>query len=112
MTKSNLNMETRRASRQRCRVDSKVKYLQQEANARMVDVSQTGLALELATPLHAAAGSIVQIQNDHLGLIEATVRWRKASRLGVEVINTSNTLAQMSAYFRHFHKEVRPVLTR
>lgn len=112
MTKSNLNMETRRTPRQRCRVDSKVKYLQQEAAARMVDVSRTGLALELATPLHAATGSVVQIQNDHLGLIEATVRWRKASRLGVEVLNTSNTLAQMSAYFRHFHKEVRPVLTR
>lgn len=104
--------DLRKAQRSRCRIDSKVRHLNQQVDARVVDVTRYGVALELHGKLHAGGGSKVQIQNESFGLIEGTVRWCRNGRLGVQFGQTSNTLAQMTAYFRNFHRYVRPVLGR
>ncbi|MCM2475699.1 PilZ domain-containing protein [Rhizobium sp. CG5] len=109
---SNLKMDGRKVQRNRCRIDSTVKYLNQQAVGRVLNVSRTGIAVELSGRFHAATGSNIVIENDDIGLIEGTVRWRRDGRLGIQIKQTSNSLAQMSAYFRHFHREVRPVLCR
>lgn len=106
------NTDLRKAQRSRCRIDSKVHYINQQIDARVVDVTRYGVALELHGRLHAGSGSKVQIQNDSFGLIEGTVRWCRNGRLGVQFRPSSNTLAQMSSYFRNFHRYVRPVLAR
>lgn len=109
---NSLDMDVRKSQRSRCRVDSRVRHLKQEADARVINISRTGLALELYSQLHAAAGSSVVIENDDIGLIEGTVRWNRSGRLGIQIKQNSNSLAKLAAYFRNFHKEVRPVLTR
>lgn len=105
-------MDVRSAARSRCRIDSKVKYFNQRADARVLNVSRTGIALELFGRLHAATGSKITIENDHIGLIEGTVRWCRSGRLGVQIKQTSNSLAQISSYFRNFHRETRPTLSK
>lgn len=107
-----LKVDGRKMPRTRCRIDSRVRYLNQEADARVLDVSRNGMSLELYTRLHAATGSHVTVQNQDIGLIEGTVRWCRNGRLGIQLKQSSNTLAQISSYFRHFHKEARPVLGR
>lgn len=109
---SKLAMEVRKAQRSRCRLNGKVRHLNQEAEGRILNVSRTGIAIELKGRLHASTGSNVLIQTDDIGLIEGTVRWSRSGFLGVQIKQNSNTLAQMSAYFRNYHKEVRPVITR
>ncbi|MDH4441851.1 MAG: PilZ domain-containing protein [Rhizobium sp.] len=109
---NNLDMDGRKAPRSRVRINSKVRHLKQEADGRVVNISRTGLALELSSKLHAAAGSSIVIENDDIGMLEGVVRWNYGGRLGIMFKPNSNSLAKIAAYFRNFHQEVRPVLTR
>ena len=109
---NNLNMPTRTAQRSKCRFFGKVRYMTQATDMRVVDLSATGIALELHGPFHAAEGSRVRIESEDLGNLEGTVRWTRDGRVGVQLNLTSNTLAQISSYFRFFHKDVNPVLMR
>lgn len=103
-----LKIEGRRSARSHCRIDSIVNYFNQRTEARVLNVSGTGMALELQGKLHAGAGSKVTIENEDIGLIEGTVRWCRSGKLGIQIRQSSNSLAQIASYFRHFHKEVRP----
>lgn len=109
---SNLGMEVRKAPRSRCRIASKVRYFQQEAAGRIIDISRTGLAIELSTGLNAGAGSTVAIETAEIGLLEGIVRWNYSGRLGIMFRPNSNAAAKVDAYFRNFHREYRPVLAR
>lgn len=108
----NLNIITRKAERKRCRVFGKVRYLNQAVDARIVDLSTTGIALELRTPLHAASGSRIKIEAEDLGTLDGIIRWAHNGRLGVQFDPNSNARAQVASYFRFFHREVKPVLAR
>ncbi|MCB5204800.1 PilZ domain-containing protein [Neorhizobium sp. T786] len=112
MEQNNLGMSSRAAARTRTRIFATVRYYNQSARGRVVDLSATGMALELEERFNAADGSRVKIESDELGFIEGTVRWCRGSRIGIELHLNSNALAQVSSYFRFFHEDVRPVLTR
>ncbi|AOG12410.1 MULTISPECIES: PilZ domain-containing protein [Rhizobium/Agrobacterium group] len=107
---NNLGMDVRKSPRNRCRIDSKIRYFQQQADARVINISRTGLALELATKLTAAAGSQVTIENADIGHLEGVVRWNYGGRIGIMFRPNSNSIAKVAAYFRNYHQEVRPVL--
>ena len=109
---NNLNMKVRGAPRRVCRIAGRVKYLNKETPGRVVNLSTTGIAFDLAGPFHGAAGSKVMIECDDLGRVEGTVRWCRDSRIGVEFSKTTNASAQVASYFRFFHKDVVPVLKR
>lgn len=112
MPSNNLNMKVRAAPRRKTRVAGKVTYYGQAVEGRIVDLSATGLALDLASPFKAAAGSPVKIESDDLGVLEGTVKWLHNGRLGIEFRPNSNAAAQVSSYFRFFHRDAKPVLTR
>jgi hypothetical protein len=107
-----LNITSRAAPRRNCRIFGRVRYLNKETKGRVINLSTTGIAFELAGPFYGAAGSRVMIDCDDLGTVEGTVRWYRDSRIGVEFSKTSNASAQVASYFRFFHKEVVPVLRR
>lgn len=107
---NNLNMTVRSEVRRHTRMIGNVKYLNRETEGRVVDLSPTGIALDLAGAFLGAPGSKVRIESDDLGAIEGTVRWMRNGRIGVEFSRNSNAAAQVAAYFRFFHKDVRPVL--
>jgi hypothetical protein len=109
---NNLKMTVRSADRSRVRVDSTVHYMKQIADCRIIDISRKGLAVELYTAFHAAAGSTIMIENDEIGALEGIVRWNRGGRLGIQFRQNSNSIAKVSAYFRNFHQEIKPVLTR
>ncbi|MBB4953442.1 hypothetical protein H4S14_001290 [Agrobacterium vitis] len=109
---NNLKMKVRAAERSRVRMNSSVRYLKQIADCRIIDISRGGLALELYTAFHAAEGSTVAIESEQIGLLEGIVRWSRGGRLGIQFRQNSNSIAKVSAYFRNFHQEVKPVLKR
>ena len=84
----NLTIQGRGAIRSRTRIFGTVHYFNQSITGRVVDLSETGMALEL----------------------EGTVQWQHGNRLGLRLQLSSNTLAQLSSYFRFFHEEVKPTL--
>lgn len=107
---NNLGMKVRSSLRRHTRLIGSVRYLNRETEARVVDLSATGIALDLAGSFLGAAGSRVRIDCDDLGAIEGTVRWMRDGRIGVEFTRNSNAAAQVSSYFRFFHKDVTSVL--
>ncbi len=107
-----IGMKTRSAPRRKTRIIGTVKYYNQAAKGRIVDLSDTGLALDLGSAFHAAAGSAVKIETEELGILEGTVKWSHRGRLGIHFRPNSNASAQVQSYFRFFHQEIRPVLTR
>ena len=109
---NNLGMDVRKSPRSRCRIDSKVRYFKQEVDGRVINISRNGLALELSSKFPAAAGSPVVIENADIGLLEGVVRWNYGGRIGIMFRPNSNSIAKVAAYFRNFHQEVRPVLSR
>lgn len=112
MQQQNLDMANRAAGRSRTRIFGTIKYLNQEALGRVVDLSATGMALELHSAFAAGLGSRVKIDSEDLGFIEGTIKWQRGSRIGISLQLSTNTLAQLSSYFRFFHKEIAPVIGR
>lgn len=108
----NMTMQTRSAKREQTRIYATVHYFNQSVAGRVVDLSATGIAIELQGPFTASKGSRVKIQSDDLGFIEGEVQWHHMNRLGVQLKMSTNTLAQVSSYFRFFHQEIKPTLAR
>ena len=112
MAANKLGMKTRAAARKRTRIFGTVSYYNQSSRGRIVDLSATGLAMDLEGAFHAADGSRVRIESEELGVLEGTVTWCRSGRLGIRFNPNSNANAKVSSYFRFFHKDVKPVLTR
>jgi hypothetical protein len=102
----------RRAARSRSRVEVVVKYLGQATPGRVFDISATGAAIDLAGPFKGTVGSAIAVECTEFGVLRGNIRWLRNGRIGLEFDPSSNAAAQVAAYFRFFHKEVRPVLTR
>ncbi|MBO3760006.1 PilZ domain-containing protein [Ciceribacter sp. L1K23] len=99
-------MDGRRADRIRCSFRGTLTFLHQTADVRVIDISRLGMAIEVFGWLDARSGAVVKIRTHELGLIEATVRWYRAGKMGLQVEESSNTAAQIASYFKHFHKPV------
>ncbi|WP_313615424.1 PilZ domain-containing protein [Agrobacterium sp.] len=108
----NMTMQTRSAKREQTRIYATVHYFSQSVPGRVIDLSATGIAIELQGSFKADKGSRVKIQSEDLGFIEGVVQWHHMNRLGVQLKMSTNTLAQVSSYFRFFHQEVKPTLAR
>jgi hypothetical protein len=89
-----------------------IRYLSKTASGRIVDISPIGMALDLQTPIYAAAGSKVCVECDDIGAIDGVIRWNHSGRIGIEFDESTKVTAQLASYFRFFHKEIRPVLKR
>ncbi|PTM98400.1 PilZ domain-containing protein [Mycoplana dimorpha] len=106
------DMPVRGNDRSKVRIFANVKVMHERSRARVVDLSPTGMALDLEKPIRIMAGQIVTIESEELGQLTGTVRWYKNGRLGLEYRLSTNALAQISSYFRFFHEEVKPVIRR
>src|SRR5690606_23882580 len=104
--------DTRGAERTKTRIYATVRYFKQTAYGRVINLSATGIALELESPIDAAANSQVSIDSVDLGHLTGTVKWNHGGRLGLKLSLSTNTLAQISSYFRFFHQDVEPTLTK
>jgi PilZ domain len=102
-----LKTPARKAVRKNCRVFGTIRYMNSEVDARILDLSATGAALEIKAPLYAASGSKVRIEAEDLGLLDGTVRWKHNGRVGIQFDVSSNARAVIASYFRFFHRETQ-----
>ncbi len=110
--KNNLQMKTRRSARSRARLMGTVRYFAKAVAGRVVDISASGIALDLQSPIYAATGSKVRVECDDIGALDGVIRWTHNGRIGIEFDPSSNAAAQVASYFRFFHKDMKPVLKR
>jgi len=106
------DMPVRASDRSKVRIFVKVKVMHQESLARVVDLSPSGMALDLEKPIRILPGQIISMESEELGRLSGTVRWYNNGRVGIEYKLNTNALAQISSYFRFFHEEVKPVVRR
>ncbi|MBB3389528.1 hypothetical protein FHT82_002268 [Rhizobium sp. BK275] len=102
----NLKITARKADRKNCRVFGKIRYMNSQVDARILDLSATGAALEVKAPLYAASGSKVRIEAEDLGLLDGVIRWKHNGRVGIQFDVNSNARALIASYFRFFHRDV------
>ncbi|WP_246318765.1 PilZ domain-containing protein [Peteryoungia desertarenae] len=96
--------DARQDQRIRCRIKGILTFLGRTLEIRIIDVSRSGMALELHGWIEAKRGSRVTLKSVEFGCMEATVRWYRAGKMGIEFEHSSNTAAQVSAYFKNFHR--------
>lgn len=106
------DMPVRTSDRSKVRIFANVKVMHQESRARVVDLSPSGMALDLEKPIRIVPGQIITMDSEELGRLSGTVRWYNNGRVGIEYKLNTNALAQISSYFRFFHEEVKPVMRR
>lgn len=107
MLAAKLSPDGRRTQRIRCHIRGTMDFMGQKLDLRIIDISRTGMALKLEGWIDVKRGATVAIRCAELGHIEASVRWYRAGKMGVEFEKNSNTVAQITAYFRNFHRDPR-----
>ncbi len=107
MLAAKLSNDGRRTQRIRCRIRGTLQFMGQTLDIRILDISRTGMALQLEGWIEAKRGATVAIRCAELGHIEGSVRWYRAGKMGLEFEQSSNTVAQITAYFRNFHRDPR-----
>ncbi|PYB71417.1 PilZ domain-containing protein [Rhizobium wuzhouense] len=95
----------RRAQRIRCHIRATLQFLTQKLDCRIIDISRTGMAVQLHGWIEAKRGSTIILTCPELGHVECSVRWYRAGKMGLEFEQTSNMVAQITAYFRNFHRD-------
>lgn len=103
-------IESRKAVRKPCRIDSTLKFVVEKVACQVIDVSNTGVAVILGGPFKAGPGSNVSIENTDFGLIEGNICWCRGNRVGIHFNQDTNTKAKMAIYFRNFHKDIAPTV--
>lgn len=98
------NYDNRKNERLNCQFSGLLYFIDEVIEVRVADISRTGLCLSLKSWVSATPGATVRIRTSELGMIEGTVRWYRAGKMGVHLAENSNTAAQVASYFRHFHK--------
>jgi hypothetical protein len=101
------NADSRRAERIRCHIRASLVFSSQRFDARILDISRTGMAIHLEGWIDAKRGSTVTLSCPELGHVECTVRWYRAGKMGLEFEQSSNMVARITAYFRNFHRDPR-----
>lgn len=100
-----LMLKARKVPRSRCRIETKVRYFNEQTDGRVLNLSGSGLALELSRPLSARAGAKIWVESPELGLIDGTVQWCQGTRLGLQFDRSSNAWAKVASYFRFYHRK-------
>lgn len=90
--------ERRREHRQRCKLTAEVRYRDRTFIGRVVDISRSGVRLELNSYCDLDKETNVDVYSLELGLLQGTTRWRTADHVGIALARSSNTAAKVAAY--------------
>lgn len=106
MLAGKLNPDGRRSQRLRCHIRGTLEFIGQRLDVRILDISHSGMALQLEGWIEAKRGAMVCVRCAELGRIDCTVRWYRAGKMGLEFDQSTNAVAQITAYFRNFHQSL------
>lgn len=101
-------IKTRHTARHRTRIIATIRYGEHDRSGQVINLSASGLAIQLERPLFASAGSRIRVTCDALGMLEGNVTWSEGVRIGVQFDRSSNAWAKVASYFRFYHTPARP----
>jgi hypothetical protein len=77
-----------------------------KAEGKILDISKTGLRLEILQIFMPPVGATLIIRCPQIGAIEGSVRWIKNDKIGVSFGLNTNSVAKVMSYFRQVHPEI------
>jgi hypothetical protein len=98
--------EHRRAMRVNSRVSVTVELQGRQVEGKILDISTSGLRLEVMQVFIPPVGATLIIRCSQIGAIEGVVRWLKNGKIGVSFGLNSNSVAKVMSYFRQVHPEI------
>lgn len=96
--------DQRDAHRHDTRLAIKVRSLALDWDATVVDISHTGMGVEIADMVGLKTGDAVEVYCESLGCLGGQIRWVRRNRLGIRFDTNSNNAAKIAAFFKFFHR--------
>lgn len=103
-----MGVDNRRSTRFRCRVPVEICAGGTRCNGHVLDLSESGMRIATDEVLNVWRGDAVEIRGEEFGLLQATARWRAPRMLGVELQESTNTLAKVTSYFKNYGRDMTP----
>lgn len=100
-------VKTRHTARHRTRIVATIRYGSHDRTVQVVNLSASGLAIQMERPLFATPGSPIFVKCDALGMLEGSVKWSEGTRIGVQFDRSSNAWAKVASYFRFYHQPAK-----
>jgi PilZ domain. len=98
--------DARRAPRSRSNVGISIEFQNRSVPGRIHDLSTTGMQVVTERILIPPVGANITVKAREIGVIEGVVRWCRNGRIGIQFSGNTASVAQVTAYFRFFHKNV------
>lgn len=97
-------IKARHIARHSTRIIADIRYGGHHRAGKVINLSASGLAIQMERPLFASVGSRIHVTCDALGMVEGSVKWSEGTRIGVQFDRSSNAWAKVASYFRFYHQ--------
>ncbi|MFZ2100941.1 MAG: PilZ domain-containing protein [Oricola sp.] len=92
----------RYARRHDTRMFVKIRNGVYERGAMVIDISNTGMGVEMHDIKDMKKGDRIEVHSEKLGHLNGQIRWVRGHRLGIHFDMNSNTAAKITAFFKYF----------
>lgn len=97
-------MDQRDARRHATHMFVKIRNGVYELGAMVIDISNTGIGVEMHDTKDMKLGDRVEVHSEKLGFLNGQIRWVRGNRLGIRFDLNSNNSAKIAAFFKFFHR--------
>ncbi|WP_075292624.1 PilZ domain-containing protein [Pararhizobium arenae] len=98
----NQQVVERKAKRTQTKFTGEVTCKGKSSRGVVKDLSPAGICFQLYFDIDAKTGQEVTIQSEELGHMSGIVHWYRGDKIGIRLLSSSNTSAQVSSYFKYF----------
>lgn len=108
----NNQIQARKQERSEVRLFGHLKYMNASLYCRVVDLSRDGIGLRLLEEHRPLLKDMpVTFYGPELGHQTGVITWYRPANatVGLRLKHTSSSFAQVAAYFRFFHDDMKPV---
>ncbi|QKV18803.1 PilZ domain-containing protein [Oricola thermophila] len=97
-------MDQRSATRHDARMFIKIRNGTYDQGAMVVDISRTGMGVEMHDTRNMRIGDRVEVHSEKLGFLNGQIRWVRGNRLGILFDMNSNNAAKIAGFFKYYHR--------
>jgi len=99
-----MSAEKRRKPRHRVNINVEIRTDKWACNARVIDLSETGMCIATDRVADIWAGQDIEIRCEELGYLKGRARWRRSGKIGIEFDASTDTKAKIDAYQKYFRQ--------
>ncbi|MEM5492207.1 PilZ domain-containing protein [Hoeflea sp. AS16] len=98
------NFVGRAQPRDKTRMHAHIDCKGNETRGSVLDLSKLGAGLYLSQDIPVAFGDEIHFKTEEMGHLTGTVRWSRSPRVGVALLESSNTEAKVESYYKRLRE--------